>query len=239
MKRLLKQPSEQLKRELAFEGAAAITTIVSVIAVKRGLVAGSAELTVAGELVGGVLFVTMSGGTDGESYLVTGKAEDAEGEIREAELEVAVIDTAWTTPEGGDGYLSIAEFVDMFTLDEVIRMTDVDGTERIDRTYLISALAAEQAIADAHISGRYTVPLASVPAIVKTAIGDRARARLYPRGAPEGVADAAKAALKLLERIGSGSLPLPSLTPLEAAPSAAPIVVSPGARQYPDGLQDY
>lgn len=118
-------------------------------------------------------------------------------------------------------------------------MTDSDGTGRIDRALLVNALGAVQAKADVYISARYKVPLDPVPEIVKVAIGDMARARLYPRGAPEGVSDDAKAAEKLLEKISDGRLPLPSAAALPQAASSAPILVSPGRRQYPNGLQDY
>ena len=239
MQTLIKQPAEELKRNLAFEGAAAIVSIVDVSAAKRNLVAGSAGLIVAGELVGGMLFVTMGGGTDGERYLVTGRVEDAGGEIREAELELAVIDGQWVMPDGGVAYLSISEFVAQIGLEEVVRLTDVAGDGRIDRALLVGTLAAVQAIADAYLAARFAVPLAAVPAIVKTAIGDMARARLYTRGAPEAVDGAGKAAVKLLERISEGKLPLPGVEAPAQAPSSAPVAVAPGTRQYPDGLAGY
>lgn len=238
MEVLLKQPAEALKRNLPFPGAAAITAIVSVTAASRGLVAGSQPLTVSGELVGGMLFVRMSGGTDGERYLVTAKVT-AGDETLEGELDVAVIDAQWATPDGGGPYLTIAEFVERFTFEEVVRMADTDGSGRIDRAFLVNALAAVQAKADVYISARYTVPLGAVPEIVKVAIADMARARLYPRGAPEGVGDDAKAAEKLLEKISDGRLPLPSASALPEAASAAPILIAAGKRQYPDGLEGY
>ncbi|MEA3018407.1 MAG: hypothetical protein QOI38_3129 [Sphingomonadales bacterium] len=238
MQRLIKQPAEELKRSLAFEGAAPIAAIISVAAESRGLVVGSAALVVSGELGAGMLFVRMEGGTDGERYLVTARVEDQGGEIREAELELAVVDGAWTMPAGGDGYLAIDEFVRMFGLEEAVRMTD-DGTGRIDRAMLVEALSAVQAVADVHISAAYAVPLSPVPQIVKVAIADMARARLYPRGAPDGVADAAKAGLKLLERIGEKKLPLPSAAPLPEATSSSPILIAPGVRRYTRGLEDY
>lgn len=239
LQRFIKQPSETLKKAAAFDTQAAISSIVGVSATSRGLVVGSAALVAVGELVAGMMFVNMAGGTDGEAYLVTAKAEDADGQELEAEIELTVIDGAWTMPDGGDGYLSIKEFVDRFGLDEVVRMTDTTGADRIDRAYLVNALTDVQALADAWISNRYTVPLADPPALVKLIIADLARARLYPRGAPDGVADNAKAAQRQLEKIGSGSLPLPGLDVTAEAPSSAPIAVSPGTRRYPDGLEDY
>jgi phage gp36-like protein len=238
MQILVKQPAEALKRELPIAGAAAIVAIEEVSAAGRALVEGSAALTVAGSLTAGMLFIDMAGGTDGERYLVTARVEDAAGEIREGELEVAVVEATWVMPDGGAPWLSIGEFVARHGLEEVVRMTD-DGSGRIDRTLLVSALSAVQAVAEVHVGARFALPLATVPEIVKVAIGDMARGRLYPRGAPEGVAEAAKAGLRILEQIGKGQLPLPALAPVAEAPSASPILISGGSRQYPSGIPDY
>lgn len=239
MNTLFKQPSEALKRQLPIDGAAAIVTIIDVAAESRGLVAGSAPIVAVGSVTAGALFIHVTGGTDGESYLITAKVEGADGDVREAELELIVVDGAWSMPDGGDGYLSISEFVAKFGLEETVRMTDAEGSGRIDRTLLVNTLADVQAVVDAHLSAKYAVPLATVPQIVKVWIADMARARLYPGEPPKGVGDAAKAALRHLERIGEGKLPLPTASPLETATSSAPVVVSPGRRQYPDGLAGY
>jgi phage gp36-like protein len=239
MQALVKQPSEVLKPEILFAGAGQLVQVVNVTTKPQGLVAGSAPLIALGAIVGAALVVTLTGGTDGERYLVTATAQDNEGQQLESELEVAVIDGEWTTPEGGSGYLSIKEFVDRFGLEEVVRMTDLDGSGRIDRAYLVNALSDAQALAEINIAAAYAVPLVEVPAIVKTAIADTARARLYPRGAPDGVDGAAKAANRILERISKGELQLPSQQPIAQAATSSPILVRPGARQYPDGLKDY
>ena len=238
MQAVVKQPSETLKRPLPFDGGAAAAQLLGLAAESRGLVAGSVALLVSGSIEAGALIVELSGGTDGERYLVTGRIEDAAGEIHEAELELAVIDGEWLMPDGGAPYLSISDFVDRYGLEETLRMTD-SGAGRIDRMLLTKALAAAQAIADVHISARYAVPLATVPEIVKLAIADMARARLYPRGAPDGIERPAKEALATLEKIGQGKLPLPSAAPIAAAPSSSPILIQPGRRQYPDGLLGY
>jgi len=58
---------------------------------------------------------------------------------------------------------------------------------------------------------------------------------------PDGVADSAKVQRRILERIASGSmpLPLPSGTVAEGAESDAPIEYHSGGRAYPDGLANY
>ena len=71
--------------------------------------------------------------------------------------------------------------------------------------------------------------------MVELAIADIARARLYPQGAPDGVAGAAKEAVRTLERIGSGALTLGlAERPAEAA-SDTPVLIAPGRRVYRDG----
>lgn len=239
MQTLIKQPAETLKRQLAFPAAAVVAAIVSVAVEARGLVVGADPLTVSGEIVAGLLIVEMAGGSDGERYIITGRADTAAGETLEAEMEVAVLDAAWVMPDGGAPWLTIAEFVDMVGLEETVRMTDGDGSGRIDRALLVAALTAGQTTAELYVAARYQLPLDPAPNALKQIVADLARGRLYPRGAPEGVETAVKAAQRTLEQISQGKLPLPSSSPIASAPSEAPIVVSPGRRQYPDGLGDY
>ncbi|MFN3432554.1 MAG: phage protein Gp36 family protein, partial [Candidatus Sericytochromatia bacterium] len=56
--------------------------------------------------------------------------------------------------------------------DQIEHLGQVDGLFR---------LVDAQAIAEAHIASRYALPLATVPRILEMAVGDLARARLYPR----------------------------------------------------------
>lgn len=235
---ILKQPSEVLYRPITFNGVSTVAALHSVAVAAKGLVAGAEELGVVPQLFADAVTLAISGGTDGERYLITALADDADGGRAETELEVAVIDMAWSMPDGGVAYLTIAEFIDKFTLDEVLVMTDL-GNGRIDRGLLIGALVDAQSIVDAHIAGRYTVPLTSVPAIVKMWLADLARARLYPRGAPDGVDAQAKAAIRMLERVQAGTMPLPGETAPTQAPSENPILIYPGRRAYPDGLAGY
>ncbi|HEU4958968.1 MAG TPA: DUF1320 domain-containing protein [Sphingomonas sp.] len=235
----LKQPGETLRFAPAFATTAALVQLVDVTVEARGLVPGAPACQAQGEIAGGVLELVVAGGGDGERYLVTARVDDADGQTLESELEIAVIESAWQLPDGGTPYLSIGDFVARFGLDEVVRMTDPDGSGRIDRDLLTNALADAQAIADAELAGRYAVPLATVPKVIELAIADIARARLYPQGAPDGVDRAAKAAARSLERIASGELTLglPE-RPAEAA-SDTPVLIAPGRRVYRDGCGDW
>ena len=241
---LVKQPSETLRPAPAFDTDAPIAAVLGVTVAARGLIPGAAALAAAATLAAGLVTLSLAGGTDGERYLVTVRVSDAAGAELESEVEVAVIDATWALPGGGAPYLLITDFVARFGVDEVVRMTDATGSGRIDRELLTAALADAQAVADFHLGARYRVPLASVPPIVALAIADLARARLYPRGAPDGVAEAAKAATRLLERVQSGAAPLAGLppgagAPAAEAPSEAPVLFFSAGRAYPDGLADY
>ncbi|WP_336973424.1 phage protein Gp36 family protein [Sphingobium aromaticiconvertens] len=234
---ILKQPSETIQRSVTFNGVATIAALHSVGSEARGLVSGAAALDVVSTLFAGALTLAISGGTDGERYLVTAIADDAEGDRAETELEIVVIDAAWSMPDGGAPYLSIAEFVERFTLQEVVRMADPVGHGRIDRGLLVGALINAQAVADAHVAGRYTVPLVDVPFIIKKIVGDLARAELQPNG--DGVEAQLKASMRMLERIQTGAMPIPVATPPAEAASDTPILIAPGRRAYPDGLAGY
>lgn len=234
----LKQPSETMKLMLPFAGGAVVAELLDVAAVARGLVADAPALQVTGNLFAGAVNIDVSGGGDGERYLITGRARMADDQECEAELEIAVIDLAWTMPDGGAPYLTIEGFVRRFGLDEVVRMTD-DGTGRIDRDFLVSKLIDAQALVDAHLATRYQLPLTGGALVIEMAIADLARARLYRGAPPEGVADAAKIAMRTLERIQSGQLSIAAETAVVEQTSADPILFAPGQRQYPSGLRDY
>jgi len=240
MQTIPKQPAEELKLDLQFDRDIAVAQLIEIGAVARGLVAGAAPLTLNWALFGGRATATIGGGTDGERYLLTARAELADGSTRESDAEIVVIDGAWVMPDGGAPYLTIESFVRRFGLPEVVRMTDADGSGRIDRDLLVARLTDAQAVVEAHLAGRYQLPLASVPIIIEKAIADLARASLYPNGAPEGVEEAAKASTRMLESIRDGKLPVPSAAPLVPAEQASdPVLFAPGDRAYPGGLKDY
>lgn len=240
---LIKQPGEQLLGEVRFDRPIAWPKPATIVS--RQLVPGSLAMTAgAAQLVqgGAVAQVMLSGGTDGERYLVTVVGETAGGEEIEGEIEVVVVEETWATPDGGAPWLSIAAFIRKVGLDEVLRNTDPDGSGRVDRDLVIEALTDAQAIAEANIAGRYALPLPAVPRVVEMAIADIARARLFRRGdPPKSIEDAGKAAVRLLENIATGktTLGVPAAEAPAAPVSDAPVLIAPGRRQYPDGLAGY
>lgn len=236
---ILKQPSEIKKLPLEFGGVSTISALGSVTVTPRGLVPGAAELIAVPTLFAGALTLTLSGGSDGERYLVSAVVDDAGGARAEEEVEVVVLNLTWTMPDGGASMLTAEEFVMRFGFDEVVRMTDARGDGRIGKDLLVSALIDAQALVESFIAGRYALPLDPVPVMVKMLIADIARGRLYPNGAPDGIADQVKVAMRTLERIAAGTSTLGTVLPnAPVSNEGSPAWVG-GKRQYPDDLKDY
>lgn len=238
MKALFKQPSERLVVPVDFDGNASVIQSFGATITPRGLVAQVTQLSVTEILTGNALTFQIFGGTDGECYLITVKAEVTGGERRETEFQVWVIDATWQMPDGGAAMVTISEFVQRYGIDETVRMTDTRGDGRIDRDRIVTALVDAQALAEAHIGQRYALPLPTVPVLIKSFICDIARSRLYAGEAPEGIAGAAKSAIRSLERIQSGQMAIPGQT-AATAPSETPVLSAGGGRLYPDGLKDF
>ncbi|WP_231727402.1 DUF1320 domain-containing protein [Sphingomonas sp. CCH15-F11] len=233
----MKRPAEAVTTTVMFAAGVQSAALIDVVA--RGLVQGGAALDAQVRVDQAGVHLDLSGGADGERYRVILLGITATGQELQVEVEVLVIDPDWIMPDGGAPYLSIDAFVRRFGLDEVVRLTDGRGDGRIDRDLLVAALIDAQAIAEASLATKYALPLAVVPPIVQAIVADLARARLYPGGAPEGVAEQAKAAMRMLERIQSGAMTLAVEARPQDAVSETPVMIAQGRRAYPDGLAGY
>ena len=84
-------------------------------------------------------------------------------------------------------YLSPDEFLSTFPdlqTKQILGATKADAT--INTAFLIQCIEKAEAEADAYIQVQYTLPLRSVPMILKQFVGDIARYRLYfQRATPE------------------------------------------------------
>lgn len=235
---ILKQPGEVVRHQVIVPDVD-VLTVEEIGATLRNGEAGTLSAVSEG-VASGVVVIIISGGRDGEQYLVSVRLSTEDGRVIDRDVEVTVIDAGWVMPDGGAPYLDIAEFVQAYGLPEVVAMTDGVGDGRIDRDMLIKALIAAQSVVDGFIGGRYALPLTTVPQLVKTWVGDIARARLYPNGAPDGVAQAAKDATSMLGKVASGAMPLAVPEPLDAQPASdAPVLHFSGGRTYPDNLRGF
>ncbi len=230
--RAILQPTEtrRIPVPVSLPPGRTVAAATAVTVQPRGLVAEVQPL--AATLVGPAgtsVDVDLTGGTDGEIYLVAVTATSDAGETVEGELEVLVQDLAWTVPPDGSAavtYIEPSDYVARYGLDETVKLTDEDDTGRIGREALFAALADAAAEIDAHLGVRYTVPLSPVPALIRTIAGDLARARLHRTQPTEAVALAAAEARRKLEKLAAGRMAL-AATPVRTDASSSPVVHAP------------
>ena len=103
------------------------------------------------------------------------------------------------------GYAAQADLIDRFGTEEI---TDVsgDGSGTLDSTRVARVLADADAEIDASLAGRYTLPLAEVPPLLKRLACELAREALYLGPAPEHIVERAKTARATLSAIAAGRM---------------------------------
>lgn len=231
----IKQPFETIVLALPF--SVATTTIVSVVAEARGMVPAGAALSIdSSAIIAGAdatssigdIAVTLSGGADGERYLITVRATDAGGGAMEREVELAVVDLSWAVPTLASPYLSAAAFVERLGLDDAIRLTATTDGNRIDAARLQRAIDDAQGETDSYLAARYAVPLSPVPALVTTIVFDLTVARLWTAELPQGVADRRDRAQQQLRDIAAGKVTIPGAAGLTPAATASEPVLFQG-----------
>jgi phage gp36-like protein len=111
-------------------------------------------------------------------------------------------------------YADRQDMVDRFDEQELIDLTDRPDpatgatTRAIVDTVLNQALADASADIDGALCGRYQLPLAVVPPVLKRLACDMARYYLYGKGVPEAVEKRYEGATKLLLAIATGKVGL-------------------------------
>lgn len=105
-------------------------------------------------------------------------------------------------------YATRADLEIRFGAAEVAQLADPYGAGAPDDAVLTPALADADAEIDAYLVGRYTLPLAAVPANLARIACDIARYRLWKDQASEEVRMRYQDAVRYLERIASGAIPI-------------------------------
>lgn len=107
-------------------------------------------------------------------------------------------------------YATHQDMVDRFGEQEMIRLTDRDGSAgALVVTVLNRALDDADAVIDAHLqSAGYSLPLAGQVGLLTNIAVDLARAKLYDESPTDTVLTREKNALALLDRIAKGLLKL-------------------------------
>lgn len=124
---------------------------------------------------------------------------------------------------GGCRYLTPEELFSFLSERAVIQLTNDDpsGTEP-DMGKVGEALLAAGELVDGYLRGRYELPLAEVPTLLRDLARTIARFKLYERrpesDMPETVMETYKAAVKTLEQIRGGRITLGVAATEEALP---------------------
>ncbi len=113
-------------------------------------------------------------------------------------------------------YATQADLTERFGFDELAQRTDrVNGTV-IDTMVLNRALNDADAEIDGYLATRYSLPLASTPAVLSRLAADITRYRLYDDGVPTTVRQRYEDAVSLLKRLSSGDVQLAGVSPVAA-----------------------
>jgi phage gp36-like protein len=98
--------------------------------------------------------------------------------------------------------------IDRFGEQELVQLTDRDGAGVIDAAVLTQGLADADGIINGYLASRYTVPLATVPAVIVSMASDIARYYLYDDAATEQVTKRYDDAIRFLSQVAKGELSL-------------------------------
>jgi len=139
-------------------------------------------------------------------------------------------------------YATQQNMVDRFGEREVIALTDRDNTGVIDSAVLSQGLASASDEIDTYLAGRYTLPLASTPLIVRDFACDVARYRLCSAEVTETeeVRNRYKDAIKFFDKVSTGQISLGLDGLNQAQVPAAAVLINTNDRVFnQSSLSDY
>ncbi|MBI2801241.1 MAG: DUF1320 domain-containing protein [Gammaproteobacteria bacterium] len=137
-------------------------------------------------------------------------------------------------------YATKEDLIERFGEDEILQLTDELQQGDVDDLKLTRALADADADINGYLAGRYTLPLASTPPVIKRLACAIARYHLYNKTAPDTVESRYKEAIRTLEGIAKGIIGIGlDAVGVTVAPASAPDF-SVGERVFSAGtLKDY
>jgi phage gp36-like protein len=135
-------------------------------------------------------------------------------------------------------YATQADLVARFGLQEIEQVTDLRVGMGVAADVVDRALADADAEIDARLAQRYTLPLASVPAVLVRVACDIARYHLWAQGTSETVRQRYTDALKVLDRIADGSIDMPAAQPLAPGAGAVAVLARSSPSQFAAGQLD-
>ncbi len=78
-------------------------------------------------------------------------------------------------------YCTAEDLTERLSNDELIQLTDDAGTGVVNQDIVSRAISAAQDTIDGYLRGRYTVPLVSVPGLIKNIAADLTAYKLFKR----------------------------------------------------------
>jgi phage gp36-like protein len=132
-------------------------------------------------------------------------------------------------------YCTRQDLIDRFGEDELVQLTDRQGSGIIDDATLTRAIADADDEINAWLSGRYALPLAVVPSALARVACDIARYYLYDDAMIDLVENRYKQAIEWLKAVGSGRINLVTTNDAAAGPLSGPVVQAP-AQTFTDTL---
>ncbi len=137
-------------------------------------------------------------------------------------------------------YATQQDLVDRFGNDELIQLTDRDNTGAIDAMVVSRALGDADAEINGYLAAQYTLPLASVPAVLVRLACDIARYQLSADRVTESVRDRYKDAVAFLKSLSKGEAQLGVETGQPAQPTESGVAFTgPGRVFNREMLRDY
>lgn len=109
-------------------------------------------------------------------------------------------------------YCTLDDIKDRIPEANIIQLTDDEGLGAANQTRVDKAVTAADSVIDGYLRGRYSLPLSTVPELIKTIAIDISVYKLYERRLelemPEAMSSRYKNALKMLEQIQKGLIKL-------------------------------
>ncbi|HEX9391481.1 MAG TPA: DUF1320 domain-containing protein [Usitatibacteraceae bacterium] len=134
------------------------------------------------------------------------------------------------------------DFIDRFSLEELVQLTDRTNIPQttVDDNVVNQALADTDAMVNSYLSVKLTLPLVSVPTMLKSVACDIARYRLYDDRATDQVSKRYDDAIKFLKAVASGAASLGVDAANQPAPVSGGVQFFAADRVFtPGSLSDY
>lgn len=137
-------------------------------------------------------------------------------------------------------YATQQDLVDRFSSDELLQLTDRSNTGQIDAVVVSRALGDADAEINGYLAARYSLPLATVPAVLVRLACDLARYQLYADRVTDSVRQRYEDAVRMLKSLAKGELQLGVASGLSTPVSDAGVRVIGPTRVFDrDQLADY